>query len=130
MDNFEKVGYLCLGVVALCYLVVLFYGIVAAFPVGLIGLIALLGIGVLLITVTAPLRLKIPPPLPSPAVPKVLEPRLARLPDRVELMISSVPEPPMAPPAVPEPSASLLLKVASTLMPVSSSNFFIRSSLA
>ena len=51
MDGFEKIGYLCLGLVALCYLVVMFYGIVAAFPVGLIGLVALLGIGVLLIKV-------------------------------------------------------------------------------
>ena len=51
MDGFEKIGYLCLGLVALCYLAVMFYGIIAAFPVGLIGLVALLGIGVLLIKV-------------------------------------------------------------------------------
>lgn len=51
MDSFEKVGYLCLGVVAACYLVAMFVGMVAAFPLGLIGLIAIAGIGALLIKV-------------------------------------------------------------------------------
>ena len=51
MDSFEKIGYLCLGIVAFCYLLVLLVGIVAAFPFGLIGLIAIVGIGALLIKV-------------------------------------------------------------------------------
>ncbi|MEM8767877.1 MAG: hypothetical protein AAGE43_10560 [Pseudomonadota bacterium] len=51
MDNFERIGYLCLAIVALCYLAAMFIGMVAAFPLGLIGLIALVGIGLLLIKV-------------------------------------------------------------------------------
>lgn len=51
MDNFEKVGYLCLAVVAACYLVAMLIGLVAVFPVGLIGLLAIVGIGALLIKV-------------------------------------------------------------------------------
>lgn len=57
MDSFEKVGYLCLGVVAACYLVAMFVGMVAAFPLGLIGLIAIAGIGALLIKVLKERRL-------------------------------------------------------------------------
>jgi F0F1-type ATP synthase assembly protein I len=51
MDKFEKVGYLCLGIVAVCYLIAMFVGMIAAFPLGLIGLIALVGIGALLLKV-------------------------------------------------------------------------------
>ena len=51
MDSFEKIGYICLGIVALCYIAVMFAGIVAAFPIGLIGLVAIVGIGALLIKV-------------------------------------------------------------------------------
>jgi F0F1-type ATP synthase assembly protein I len=51
VDSFEKVGYLCLGVVAICYLAAMFAGMVATFPFGLIGLVAIVGIGVLLIKV-------------------------------------------------------------------------------
>jgi len=51
MDSFEKVGYICLGLVAVCYVVAMFVGMVAAFPVGLIGLVAIVGIGALLIKV-------------------------------------------------------------------------------
>ena len=51
MDKFEKVGYLCLGIVACCYLVAMFIGMIAVFPLGLIGLIALVGIGALLLKV-------------------------------------------------------------------------------
>ena len=51
MDNFEKIGYVCLAIVALCYIAAMFVGVVVAFPVGLIGLIALIGIGALLIKV-------------------------------------------------------------------------------
>ena len=51
MDSFEKIGYLCLGLVAVCYAVAMFIGMVAAFPFGLIGLIAIVGVGALLIKV-------------------------------------------------------------------------------
>ncbi len=51
MDSFEKIGYLCLGLVAVCYLVAMFIGMVAVFPFGLIGLVAIVGIGVLLVKV-------------------------------------------------------------------------------
>lgn len=51
VDNFEKIGYLCLAVVALCYLAAMLVGMFAAFPLGLIGLVALVGVGALLIKV-------------------------------------------------------------------------------
>jgi len=51
MDNYEKVGYGCLGLLALVYVGAIVAGIVAAFPFGLLGLIGLIGIGALLIKV-------------------------------------------------------------------------------
>jgi len=51
MDPYEKVGYSCLAVVALCYLGAMLFGVIAAFPFGLIILIGLIGFGVLLIKV-------------------------------------------------------------------------------
>ena len=51
MDRFEKIGYLCLGLVAVCYRMAMFAGMIATFPFGLIGLIAIVGIGALLIKV-------------------------------------------------------------------------------
>ena len=51
MDSYEKIGYLCLGIVAAFYIVAMLFGVVAAFPYGLIILIALLGVGVLLVKV-------------------------------------------------------------------------------
>ena len=51
MDSFEKIGYLCLGLVAVCYLAAMLVGMVAAFPFGLIGLVAIVGVGALLIKV-------------------------------------------------------------------------------
>ena len=51
MDGFEKLGYTCLGLVALFYLGALIVGAVAAFPLGLLGLVALVGIGALCIKV-------------------------------------------------------------------------------
>ena len=51
MDNFERIGYVCLAVVAACYLAAMFVGMVATFPFGLIGLIAIVGIGLLFIKV-------------------------------------------------------------------------------
>lgn len=51
MDNFEKIGYAILSVVAVCWLGVVLFGAVAALPYGLVGLLAITGIGVLLIKV-------------------------------------------------------------------------------
>ncbi|MGE4073864.1 MAG: hypothetical protein AB7E72_22050 [Lysobacterales bacterium] len=51
MDGFEKVGYACLGLLALVYLGALLVGVFAAFPFGLLGLIGLVGIGALFIKV-------------------------------------------------------------------------------
>ena len=51
MDSFEKIGYICLGLVALCYLVAMLAGMVMAFPFGVIGLVAIVGVGALLIKV-------------------------------------------------------------------------------
>jgi F0F1-type ATP synthase assembly protein I len=51
MDSFEKIGYICLGLVAVCYLVAMLAGMVATFPFGLIGLVAIVGVGALLIKV-------------------------------------------------------------------------------
>lgn len=51
MDVYEKIGYGCLGLLAVCYIIALLIGAIAAFPFGLILLVALLGIGALIIKV-------------------------------------------------------------------------------
>ena len=51
MDTFEKIGYTLLGLLALLWLVAMLTGLVIAFPFGLIGLIALVGIGALFMKV-------------------------------------------------------------------------------
>jgi len=51
MDKYEKVGYACLGLVALCYLLAMFVGVIAAFPFGLLILVGIVGVGALLIKV-------------------------------------------------------------------------------
>lgn len=51
MDRYEKIGYACLAVVAIAYIGVMLYGAVEAFPVGILILVALLGVGVLLVKV-------------------------------------------------------------------------------
>ena len=51
MDTFEKVGYSCLAIVALCYVLAMFVGVVALGPVGIIGLVAIVGVGALLMKV-------------------------------------------------------------------------------
>ena len=43
----EYIGYILLGIVAVCWLIAMFAGMIATFPVGLIGLAALAGIGFL-----------------------------------------------------------------------------------
>lgn len=47
----EKAGYALLLIVAAAWLVAMIVGMVAAFPFGLLGLVALVGIGLLLIKV-------------------------------------------------------------------------------
>lgn len=47
----EYIGYVLLAIVALIWIVALFIGMIAAFPYGIIGLIAILGIGFLFIKV-------------------------------------------------------------------------------
>lgn len=43
----ENIGYMLLGIVAVIWLLAIMIGIIVAFPVGMIGLIAILGIGFL-----------------------------------------------------------------------------------
>ncbi|TQV84773.1 hypothetical protein FKG94_04435 [Exilibacterium tricleocarpae] len=51
MDNYEKIGYSLLAIIAALYLAAMLFGIVAAFPYGIIGLVLLGGVGVLLLKV-------------------------------------------------------------------------------
>ncbi|MEW6182158.1 MAG: hypothetical protein AB1500_03140 [Bacillota bacterium] len=44
----ENGGYVLLGIVALCWLAAMVAGMIAAFPAGIIGLIAITGFGLLL----------------------------------------------------------------------------------
>jgi hypothetical protein len=43
----ENIGYVLLAIVAICWLIAILIGMVAAFPVGIIGLLAIGGIGFL-----------------------------------------------------------------------------------
>jgi hypothetical protein len=43
----EKIGYVLLLIVAGCWLIGILVGMITAFPVGIIGLLAILGIGFL-----------------------------------------------------------------------------------
>ncbi len=43
----EKIGYILLGMAAICWIVAIIIGVIVAFPVGLVGLIAIIGIGFL-----------------------------------------------------------------------------------
>ena len=47
----EKIGYILLGIVATIWIIVVLVGVIAAFPIGLIGLIAIIGIGLLFVKV-------------------------------------------------------------------------------
>ena len=43
----ESIGYILLGIVTVCWLIAMVVGMIAAFPVGGIGLAAIVGIGFL-----------------------------------------------------------------------------------
>jgi len=43
----EKIGYILLGIAAVCWIIAVLIGVIVAFPVGLVGLIAIIGIGFL-----------------------------------------------------------------------------------
>lgn len=51
MDKYEKVGFTCLGVLAILYILAIVVGTIVVFPFGLLGLVALIGIGALVIKV-------------------------------------------------------------------------------
>lgn len=51
MDRYEKVGYGSLALVAILYLVAMVYGMIAAFPLGLVGFLVLIGVGALFVKV-------------------------------------------------------------------------------
>ena len=44
----ENIGYVLLGIVAICWIGAIFIGMIAAFPFGIIGLIGIVGLGFLL----------------------------------------------------------------------------------
>ena len=43
----EKIGYVLLLIVAACWLIAVLMGMIAAFPAGIIGFVAILGVGFL-----------------------------------------------------------------------------------
>ena len=43
----EKIGYILLAVVAVCWLIAMLFGMIAAFPFGIVGLLAIIGVGFL-----------------------------------------------------------------------------------
>lgn len=43
----ENIGYILLGIAAICWIIAVIVGVIVAFPVGIIGLIAIIGIGFL-----------------------------------------------------------------------------------
>jgi hypothetical protein len=47
----EKAGYIILMVVAACWLIAMIAGMIVSFPVGIIGLLAIVGFGLLFIRV-------------------------------------------------------------------------------
>ncbi|MBU0517789.1 hypothetical protein KJ564_02480 [bacterium] len=49
----EKIGYILLGIVAVIWIFAMIAGMIVAFPFGLIGLIAIVGVGFLFIKVLA-----------------------------------------------------------------------------
>ena len=51
MDIYEKWGYSLLSIIAVCYLLAMFEGMIEALPYGLLGFLLIAGIGVLLVKV-------------------------------------------------------------------------------
>lgn len=51
MDGYEKIAYALLGIIAIAWLIAMVLGMVLAFPLGLIALLAFLAVGVLFIKV-------------------------------------------------------------------------------
>jgi hypothetical protein len=51
MDSYEKWGYSLLAIIAIIYLIAMFVGMIAAFPLGILGLVFIAGVGILLIKV-------------------------------------------------------------------------------
>lgn len=47
----EKGAYIILGFIAICWLIAMIVGAIVTFPVGLIGLLAIIGLGMLFIKV-------------------------------------------------------------------------------
>lgn len=47
----ENIGYILLGIVAVCWIAAIIIGVIVAFPFGIIGLLAIIGIGFLFIKV-------------------------------------------------------------------------------
>ena len=47
----EKIGYILLAIVAGCWVIAMIAGMIVAFPVGIIGFIAIIGIGLLFVKV-------------------------------------------------------------------------------
>lgn len=45
----EKIAYIVLGITALTWLVLLIVGLISAFPLGITGLVAIVGLGLLFI---------------------------------------------------------------------------------
>jgi len=43
----EIIGYILLGIAAVCWIIAIIIGVVVAFPIGIIGMIVILGIGFL-----------------------------------------------------------------------------------
>jgi len=51
MDNYEKLGYTLLAIIAIIYLIAMLVGMISVFPFGLLGLLLIAGIGVLMVKV-------------------------------------------------------------------------------
>lgn len=51
MDKFELVGYTCLGALAALYIIAMIVGMIAVGPIGILGFVALIGIGALVLKV-------------------------------------------------------------------------------
>jgi len=43
----EKIGYILLAIVAVCWLIAMLVGMIAAFPFGIVGFLAIIGVGFL-----------------------------------------------------------------------------------